>query len=105
MGSIRKRDDGDQLFFDFRYCGHRCREQTALPDTPANRKKLEKILERIELEIKLGTFEYAKFFLGSKNAAKFATGVSVTPTPIAASVFAQVRSNERLGFCVYRCDV
>lgn len=52
--------------------GQRCRELTALEDTPANRKKLEAMLKRIEAEITLGTFDYAKYFPGSKNIAKFA---------------------------------
>ena len=51
MPSIRSRSDNGLLFMDFRYLGKRCREQTLLPDTPANRKKLEKVLSRIESEI------------------------------------------------------
>ena len=78
MGSIRKREDNGLLFIDFRYKGIRCREQTALTDTPANRKKVEKVLDRIESEIKAGTFEYARFFPGSKNIRKFDDG---TPQP------------------------
>lgn len=50
MGKVRARADNGKLFFDFTYLDQRCREQTTLPDTPANRKKLEKILERIEAE-------------------------------------------------------
>lgn len=86
MGSIRRRDDNGLLFFDFRHKGKRCREQTTLDDTPANHKRLQKVLSTIEAEIKLGTFDYAKFFPGSKNIAKFATGVPLPPAPIAASV-------------------
>jgi integrase len=56
---------------DFRLNGIRCREQTALTDTPANRKKVQKVLERIEAEIATGTFDYPRFFPGSKNAEKF----------------------------------
>ncbi|MBU0500715.1 MAG: DUF3596 domain-containing protein [Gammaproteobacteria bacterium] len=40
MANIRARKDNGKLFFDFRYKGERCREQTALDDNPANRKKL-----------------------------------------------------------------
>lgn len=83
MGSIRTRADNGQLFFDFRVGGARCREQTALPDTPANRKKLEKILDRIELEIKTGTFDYGRFFPGSRMAPRFGTagqGSDVAPS-------------------------
>jgi integrase len=59
------------LFFDFRYRDKRCREQTALDNTPANRKKLEAILKRIEAEITLGTFEYHKYFPNSPKAQEF----------------------------------
>lgn len=53
------------LFFDFRFDGERSREYTALPDTPANRKKMEKILQRIASEIKAGTFDYEAYFPNS----------------------------------------
>ncbi len=55
MGSIRHRNDTGLLFVDFRFQGQRCREQTALPDTPANRKRLGKVLTKIEEEISQGT--------------------------------------------------
>lgn len=71
MGSIRQRSDTGLLFVDFRFKGQRCREQTALTDTPANRKRLGKVLTKIEEEISLGTFNYRQFFPSSKNAAKF----------------------------------
>ena len=51
MPSIRVHKPNGALFFDFRFNGERCREYTLLPDTPANRKKLEKVLARIEAEI------------------------------------------------------
>ena len=73
MGSIRKREDTGLLFIDFRYHGTRCREQTALTDTAVNRKKVQKVLDRLEAEIAAGTFEYRRFFPGSKNADKFDT--------------------------------
>ena len=71
MGKIVERTETGKLFFDFRYAGKRCREQTALDNTPANRKKLEAILKRIEAEITLGTFEYHRHFPNSPRAAKF----------------------------------
>jgi len=80
MGSIRVRPESGLLFMDFKYLGRRLREQTALPDTPANRKRLQKALERIEAEIALGTFDYAKTFgkpLPSGNAAE--------PEPVTAT--------------------
>lgn len=71
MGSIRKREDTGLLFIDFRYRSIRCREQTALTDTDVNRRKVQKVLDRIEAEIASGTFDYRRFFPGSKNAEKF----------------------------------
>jgi len=51
VGSVRARKDTGKLFIDFRYQGVRCREQTLLDDTPTNRNRLERLLERIEREI------------------------------------------------------
>ena len=71
MASIRVREATQKLFFDFHFRGKRCREQTALENTPANRKKLQAILKRIEAEITLGTFEYHKYFPNSPKAQEF----------------------------------
>ena len=71
MGSIRTRKESGCLFIDFRYRNERCRELTALPDTSANRKRLEKILEKIEIDIATGNFDYRRYFPASRNAAKF----------------------------------
>lgn len=62
MGSIRRRSESGLLFMDFVFQGQRLREQTALPDTPVNRKRLQKALDRIEGEIALGSFDYQKTF-------------------------------------------
>lgn len=70
MASIQVRKETGNLIIDFYYRGRRCREQTALADTASNRKRLQKVLDRIEAEMLAGTFEYARFFPGSKNAAK-----------------------------------
>ena len=59
------------LFFDFRYKGNRCREQTLLPDIPANRKKLAAVLTRIQAEITLDTFNYRSYFPNSELAERF----------------------------------
>lgn len=53
---------------DFRFRGRRCREYTALEDTPANRKRLEKALSKIEADILSGTFDYVQTFPTSRNA-------------------------------------
>jgi integrase len=80
MASVREKRG--KLFFDFRYQEQRCREYTALPDTPANRRKMEKVAKRLAEEISLGTFRYADFFPGSKNAEKFSAG-RARPKPVA----------------------
>ena len=61
MGSVRVRNNGT-LFFDFRFQGMRCREYTLLNDAPANRKKMEKVLSKIEGEISVGEFVYERYF-------------------------------------------
>lgn len=71
MGSVRPRADSKLLFFDFVYKGIRCREQTTLPDTKANRRKMEKVMDKIEAEKVLGTFVYENYFPESKNLVKF----------------------------------
>lgn len=71
MASIRVREATQKLFLDFQFRGKRCREQTSLENTHANRKKLEAILKRIEAEITLGTFEYHKYFPNSAKAQEF----------------------------------
>lgn len=85
MGSVRARKETGQLFIDFRINGERCREQTSLPDSAVNRRKLEKLLSQIELEIKLGKFKYANHFPSSKLALRFSASVGGTePAPVAS---------------------
>lgn len=83
MGVVRARKETGLLFLDFRWDGKRCREQTELRDTAANRRKLEKMLAQIESEIQLGRFSYATFFPDSRK------GVEVTLAPV--SVFSPAR--------------
>ena len=70
MGKVRARKETGKLYLDFFYRGVRCREQTALSDTPANRKKVEKLLQRVEAKILLDELDYAEFFPGSRNLKK-----------------------------------
>ena len=84
MGVVRARKETGLLFIDFRWEGKRCREQTTLRDTTTNRKRLEKMLLQIESEIKLGRFDYAKFFPETKPGHEtntrnvFVTNVKIT---------------------------
>lgn len=73
MGSIRTKEKGGSLFFDFRYRGKRCREFTLLKDNATNRRRLQAIMDRIDYEIALDTFNYAEYFPDSRNLAKFTT--------------------------------
>lgn len=101
MGTIRTRSDNGKLFLDFRVEGKRCREQTDLDDTALNRKRLGKVLQRLDAEIAAGTFDYASFFPGSKKNSRAQGGRVETqaaatlvppapmPMPIGASFAAQ----------------
>ena len=85
MGNIVVRKETGNLFFDFRYLGKRCREQTTLPNTPANRKKAEKILSLIEAEITLGSFDYGTYFPHSSRVQEFSrlkAGCTLMNTPL-----------------------
>ena len=94
MASIRVRKETGLLFFDFRFRGQRCREQTMLQDTPANRKRLEKALAKIEADIAAGTFDYSATFPGSRNipardpAPAPVPGLSTLAVPTSASAAA-----------------
>ena len=80
MASIRARTDSGLLFFDFRWKGVRCREQTSLEDNKPNRTRMEKILKKIEDDIAAGTFDYRNYFPGSKLASKFDDNSAPTRT-------------------------
>lgn len=69
MGSINAR--GGRLFFDFRFKGKRCREYTKLQDSKANRKRAEKIMEKIDAEIVLGLFNFESYFPESPRVDEF----------------------------------
>lgn len=89
MAKVRVRAETGTLYLDFFYRGVRCREQTALPDTAENRKKVQALLNRIEKEIRQGVFDYPSTFPASNKAARFADAPvgasasqrSVSPNP------------------------
>lgn len=93
MSSVRALSGRGTLFIDFRLEGRRCREYTALADTPANRKRLERVLAKIEAEIAAGTFDYAATFPHSRGTDRAATptrAAAPLPTPTGAAVIAAV---------------
>ena len=97
MGSVRISDTTGALFVDFRFQGRRCREYTALDESVVNRKKLEKVLAKIESEIEAGTFVYANYFPNSKalkRLSKSAKTESVEAVVVqAATVGSGIASN------------
>nr|WP_312276042.1 DUF3596 domain-containing protein [Moraxella sp. CTOTU46711] len=68
MASIRTRKGSKFLLVDFMFMGQRCRETTNLLDNPANRKRLEKVIQKMEAEITLGIFDYKSYFPKSNKA-------------------------------------
>ncbi len=89
MASIRKHTQTGALFFDFRYRGVRCREYTTLSDTVGNRRKMDKVLQKIEEQIALGAFSYRDFFPGSKNALKLDTVEVAQPPTVGGQAMGQ----------------
>ncbi len=81
MGSIRVRPDSNQLYFDFRYRGVRCRELTALPATKINEQRMQRALREMEKEIAAGTFSYRKHFPNSRRADQFEPLLGRTAPP------------------------
>ena len=76
------------LFLDFHVTGIRYREQTALKDTPSNRKILKGLAGRIETALANGSFVYRDFFPNSPRAEVFSRN-SATPPPTASPPISQ----------------
>jgi len=74
MGKVRVRPSG-YLYFDFYYQGVRCKEYTELKNTPENLTLMNDAMTRIDSEIRLGTFEYARYFPDSKFSKRFVVEV------------------------------
>jgi len=74
MGKVGCRPSG-YLYYDFYNKGIRCREYTDLMYTARNMLQANDTMKKINAEIKLGTFDYAKYFPESRNALKFAAPV------------------------------
>jgi integrase len=70
MGKVGCRPTG-YLYYDFYSNGIRYRESSGLKNTAKNLKQMKDTMGKIDAEIKLGTFDYGKYFPGSKNALKF----------------------------------
>jgi integrase len=57
---IRAKDA--KLFFDFLWCGVRCKEYTGLADTPDNRRCCEQKMLPVRRAISRKTFDYRQHF-------------------------------------------
>lgn len=83
MSKVRARPETGKLYLDFGYRGKRCREYTALPDTPANRRQVQALARRIDRDIRSGQFEYARYFPDSPRVAEFhVLGKESAPSPL-----------------------
>lgn len=71
MAKVTGRKETGKLVVDFTYRGVRCREQTALEDTCANRKRLLPIVVKLKQALEAKTFNYADFFPGSAMVKRF----------------------------------
>lgn len=89
MAKVRARSETGMLYLDFFYRGIRCREQTALPDTAENRRRVQALMNRISKEIKQGLFDYTATFPGSPRAARFAEPAAA----VTSGAFATPRGN------------
>jgi integrase len=78
MAKVTARKETGRLVIDFTYSGVRCREQTALSDTAANRKLLQAVVNRIKKAQVEGHFRYADFFPQSALCARFAGPAEVS---------------------------
>ena len=86
MAKIRARKESGLLYFDFMYKGKRCREQTILTDTAANRRQMERALAKIEAAITLGQFNYLEYFPQSRRGHKLSQGVESSSTRTVATI-------------------
>ena len=85
MAKVRVRPETGNLYLDFSYRGIRCREQTALPDSPANRRNVEILATRLKRELAKGTFDYRAFFPDSPRASRFDQPMLDAPASLAAA--------------------
>jgi integrase len=81
MAKVRLRPETQTLYFDFFFDGHRCREYTTLRESPANRKRMERVLAQIQADIKHGHFQYGQYFPTSNRAKQLARELQAANLP------------------------
>ena len=92
MAKVVTRKETGKLVIDFTHHGVRCREQTALQDGPQNRKRVQGLVDKINMAQKAGAFVYRDFFPDSALASRFDPVVTkvtalATPEPPATPLF------------------
>jgi integrase len=82
MAKVVARKETGRLLIDFTYRGVRCREQTALLDNPANRKRVQAVVDRLTKAQQDGTFVYGEFFPGSSLLDRFSKPTANVAAPL-----------------------
>ncbi|MEO8388010.1 tyrosine-type recombinase/integrase [Polaromonas sp.] len=82
MAKVTVRKETGKLVIDFTYRGVRCREQTALPDSQQNRRRVQGLIEKIKKAQQDGIFVYRDFFPESALAARFDPVAPTIPVSI-----------------------
>lgn len=84
-GAIKRRLGSEKLYVDFYYFGNRITKSTGLDDTPQNREKVRRLLDKIMNKIEERTFRFADAFPGAtRKERKFFTeleGQQFNPEP------------------------
>jgi integrase len=96
MAKVVARKETGKLLIDFTYRGVRCREQTALIDNPANRKRVQVVVNNLQKAIREGSFDYAEFFPGSSLVERF-KGQGLVGTPMPSQTEPASATSEQLG--------
>src|SRR5690606_40666962 len=94
MASVRVNPATNKLFLDFRYQSKRYREYTQLGNTKRNVARLEKLGEKIEMEIQSGTFCYYEHFPESASGKRFAAEALQQQTSQLVTAALMTRSEE-----------
>jgi integrase len=79
MGKIRITKAG-YLYFDFCFNGKRFREYTKMKNSPENMALMLDAMKNIDHEIHLITFDYSKYFPGSRNISRLSENLKSNQT-------------------------
>ena len=69
-GRVVRKTGSRKLYVDFCYFGRRVERSTGLEDTPENREKAQLWLDRVMVDIRSGSFIFAKAFPGASEEEK-----------------------------------